>query len=88
MGACSLLLGAALGSIQPMIMSALHQVTPEHRQGEALGLRMMSVTAAGVLMPMVFGGAGHAIGLLGVFWGVGLMLALGSRLAWRMRSRD
>ena len=88
MGACSMLLGAALGSVQPMIMSTLHQITPEHRQGEALGLRMMSVTAAGVLMPIVFGGTGHAVGLLGVFWGVGVMVAAGSRLAWRMQKRS
>lgn len=87
MGICSLLLGATLGSVQPMIMSSLHQITPEHRQGEALGLRMMSVTAAGALMPIVFGGAGQAIGLLGVFWGVGIMVAVGSRLAWRMQKR-
>jgi hypothetical protein len=28
-----------LGTVQPMIMSTLHQITPAHRQGEALGLR-------------------------------------------------
>lgn len=86
MGACSLLLGAAIGSVQPMIMSALHQITPEHRQGEALGLRMMSVTAAGALMPMAFGGAGHAVGLFGVFWGASALVAAGSRLAWKMQN--
>ena len=85
MGACSMLLGFALGSIQPMIMSALHQITPEHRQGEALGLRMVSINVASVLMPMVFGSAGHVVGLLGVFWGVGAMVTVGSRLAWKMR---
>ncbi|MDO8250546.1 MAG: MFS transporter, partial [Rhodoferax sp.] len=39
MGACSVLLGLALGSVQPMIMSTLHQITPQARHGEALGLR-------------------------------------------------
>ncbi len=84
MGACSMLLGVALGSVQPMIMSALHQITPAHRHGEALGLRMVSINAASVLMPMVFGSAGHVVGIVGVFWGVGAMVVMGSRLAWNM----
>jgi MFS family permease len=37
MGACSVVLGIALGSVQPMVMSTLHQITPEARHGEALG---------------------------------------------------
>ena len=41
MGACSVLLGFALGTVQPMVMSMLHQITPEARHGEALGLRLM-----------------------------------------------
>ena len=41
MGLCSVLLGMALGSVQPMIMSMLHQITPEHRHGQAVGLRLM-----------------------------------------------
>jgi MFS family permease len=46
MGLCSVLLGFALGSVQPMIMSLLHQITPEHRHGEALGLRLMAINAS------------------------------------------
>ena len=45
----------ALGSVQPMIMSTLHQITPEHRHGEALGLRVMSLNASSVVMPLLFG---------------------------------
>ena len=55
MGACSLLLGLALGMVQPMVMSMLHQITPEHRHGEAVGLRMMAINASSVAMPMLFG---------------------------------
>jgi predicted MFS family arabinose efflux permease len=39
MGMCSVLLGLALGMVQPMVMSMLHQITPEHRHGEAVGMR-------------------------------------------------
>lgn len=58
MGLCSVLLGLTLGSVQPMIMSTLHQITPQHRQGEALALRLMSINASSVLMPLLFGSAG------------------------------
>ena len=46
MGMCSIALGFVLGSVQPMIMSTLHQITPEHRHGEAFGLRLMTSTPA------------------------------------------
>ncbi len=55
MGLCSVLLGLTLGSVQPMIMSTLHQITPAHRQGEALALRLMSINASSVVMPLLFG---------------------------------
>jgi len=51
MGLLSILLGVALGSVQPMIMSTLHQITPHHRHGEALGLRAMAINGSSVVMP-------------------------------------
>ena len=87
MGACSVLLGFALGSVQPMIMSMLHQITPEHRHGEALALRMMAINASSVAMPMLFGAAGTVIGIAGVFWIVGVVVASGTRLAFRLGRR-
>lgn len=87
MGICSVLLGFSLGSVQPMILSALHQITPEHRHGEALGLRMLTINASGVVMPMLFGAAGAAVGVASVFWGVGAMVAGGTRVAWGLKSR-
>lgn len=82
MGLCSVLLGLVLGSVQPMIMSILHQITPHGRQGEALGLRLMSLNGSSVLMPMLFGTVGAVVGVSIVFWTVGLMVGLGSRVAW------
>ena len=87
MGVCSVLLGLALGSVQPMLMSTLHQITPEHRQGEALGLRLLSINASSVLMPSLFGAAGAVAGVSLVFWVVGASVGLGSRLGWRLRAR-
>jgi predicted MFS family arabinose efflux permease len=86
MGICSVLLGVSLGSVQPMVMSTLHQITPEARHGEALGLRLMMINASSVLMPMLFGAAGTALGVSVVFWTVGAAVAAGARQAWAMRA--
>jgi sugar phosphate permease len=85
MGACSVLLGLALGSVQPMIMSTLHQITPQARHGEALGLRLMAINASSVLMPLLFGTTGAVVGVSVVFWSVGLAVGAGARVAWRLR---
>lgn len=85
MGICSVLLGLSLGMVQPMIMSLLHQITPEARHGEALGLRLMAINASSVLMPMLFGSAGALVGIAGVFWATGALVGMGSRLAWRLK---
>ena len=87
MGACSILLGFALGSVQPMIMSMLHQITPAHRHGEALALRMMAINGSSVLMPLLFGVAGAVVGAAGLFWLVGAAVAGGVRLAVKLESR-
>ena len=88
MAACSILLGFALGSVQPMVMSMLHQITPIHRQGEALGLRLISINVSSILTPLVFGTVGAAIGVASVFWAVGGAVGLGSRAAWHLRRWD
>jgi len=51
----SALLGLALGSVQPMVLAMLHQVTPPDRHGQALGLRMLATNGATVAMPVGFG---------------------------------
>lgn len=81
MGACSILLGFALGMVQPMVMSMLHQITPEHRQGEAVGMRMLVINASSVAMPLLFGSAGAVIGISGVFWTVAATVGCGIRVA-------
>jgi MFS family permease len=85
MGVCSVFLGLTLGSVQPMLMSTLHQITPAHRQGEALGLRLMGINASSVLMPILFGAAGTVIGIGGVFWCASALVGVGSRSAYLLR---
>ncbi len=85
MGACAVVLGLALGSVNPMIMSLLHQITPEARHGEALGLRLMMVNGSSVVVPLLSGSAGALLGVAGVFWVVGAVVGLGSHLAWQLK---
>ena len=85
MGLCSVALGFVLGSVQPMIMSTLHQITPEHRHGEALGLRLMTINASSVIMPMLYGVAGAVVGVAGLFWVTGALVGLASNQAWKLR---
>jgi hypothetical protein len=70
-----------------MIMSMLHQITPEHRHGEAVAMRIIAINASSVAMPMLFGVAGAVIGISGVFWAVGAVAAGGTRLAFKLGGR-
>ena len=85
MAVCSVLLGIALGTVQPMIMSMLHQITPHHRHGEAVGMRLMVINASSVAMPMLFGAAGTVVGISAVFWAMAAMVGAGSRLAFGLK---
>ncbi|HSW16494.1 MAG TPA: MFS transporter [Ramlibacter sp.] len=85
MGLCSAFIGMALGAAQPMILSALHQVTPSHRHGQAVAMRALMINASSVTMPMVFGAAGGVLGAAAVFWAMGLILGCGSRLGLALR---
>jgi MFS family permease len=85
MGICSMLLGFALGMVQPMVLSLLHQVTPGHRHGEAVGMRFMVINASSVAMPLLFGAAGALVGVSAVFWTVAVTVGAGTRLALGLR---
>ena len=85
MGMCSVLLGLALGTVQPMMMSTLHQITPHALHGQAIALRLMSLNLSSVVMPMLFGTAGAIVGVSVVFWTVGAVVGLGAHTAWRLR---
>ena len=80
MGALAALLGLTLGSVQPMIMSLLHQVTPHDRHGEALALRSMAINATSTVMPLLFGASGALVGTSLLFWAVGAVVLAGARL--------
>ena len=84
MGVCAALLGLALGSVQPMIMTTLHQITPDERHGEAIALRSMTINSSSAVMPLLFGVLGAALGAASLFWVMGAAVALGSVQARRV----
>ena len=86
MAVCAALLGLALGSVQPMIMTTLHQLTPRDRHGEAIALRSMTINSASALMPLVFGLLGGAIGAGSLFWLMSVAVSAGSFPARQIRA--
>ena len=78
MAGCATLLGLALGAVQPMIMSTLHQMTPPDRHGEAIAIRSMTINFSSSVMPLAFGLAGTALGPGAVFWLMGAAVGGGS----------
>jgi MFS family permease len=84
MGVCAVLLGLALGCVQPMVMSTLHHITPDARHGEAIALRSMTINLSSSLMPLLFGAAGVALGATSLFWMMSASVAAGSWPARRV----
>lgn len=81
MGLCAACLGLTLGSVQPMVMSTLHHLTPDNRHGEALALRSMAINASSTAMPLLFGAAGTLVGAAVLFWVVGAAVGGGAWVA-------
>ncbi len=84
MAVCAVLLGLALGAVQPMIMSTLHQITPDERHGEAIALRSMAINLSSTVMPLAFGVGGAALGAGALFWVMAGAVGAGSLQARRL----
>jgi predicted MFS family arabinose efflux permease len=78
MGIAAALLGMALGTIQPAILSSVHDIAPSDRQGEAMAVRSMSVHLSMAVTPLLFGVAGGAIGAVTLFWVMAAAAGAGS----------
>jgi MFS family permease len=84
MGVCASLLGLALGSVQPMVMSTLHHLTPDSRHGEAIALRSIVINGSSTAMPLLFGLLGTAVGAATLFWVMAGAVAAGGAAARRL----
>ncbi|MBM3356280.1 MAG: MFS transporter [Betaproteobacteria bacterium] len=67
-------LGIGLGGTQPMIMALLYNNAPAGRASEALGVRTLLLNFSQTSVPLAFGALGSALGMLPVFWAMGLAL--------------
>jgi MFS family permease len=88
MGTLALLLGITLGCVAPMVMSMLHQLTPDNRHGESLAFRSMAMNLSSTLMPLLFGATGTLVGAAALFWVVGGAVGAGSWAARKLVVRD
>jgi MFS family permease len=86
-GMVAMILGLAVGSAQPNMLALLHHTSPAGRAAEAVGMRVTIGNACQVLLPLAFGGAGAALGLSVIFWGMGAMIGAGVPSAWRQARR-
>ena len=76
-------LGLSLGLGQPLSLMLIYASSPSGRTGEALGLRMTINNFTHIVVPLVFGALGTALGVAPVFVANALMLAGGGALARR-----
>jgi MFS family permease len=87
----SFVLGLGLGCGSPLSMVLAYNRSPPGRSGEAIGLRQTANKVTEVLVPLLFGSLGTALGIAPVFWTDALMLAVGgyimNRDAARVRKR-
>ena len=85
---CSALLGMALGSVQPMVLSMMHHLTPSHRQGESLAVRLIFVNASALAVPLLLGAFGGVAGASSLFWAMGSLVTLCSHVGTRLRNKS
>lgn len=76
-------LGLGLGCGQPLSMMIAYNRSPEGRAGEVTGLRLTANNVARVVIPMVCGALGAALGAAPVFWLNAINLTAISFVVWR-----
>jgi len=81
---CASLLGLTLGSVQVLLLTNLSDETPVDKQGEAMGLRMMTYSATSVVMPIAFGVLGALLGQAAVLLITAGVAAAGALLSTRL----
>jgi MFS family permease len=62
------LMGLGLGCGQPLTMMICYNRSPAGRAGEANGIRQMANNLTHMIVPLVFGALGSALGMGPVFW--------------------
>ncbi|HEY0338439.1 MAG TPA: MFS transporter [Burkholderiales bacterium] len=79
----SFVLGLGLGCGSPLSLVLAYNRSPAHRSGEAIGIRQTVTKVTEMVMPIIFGSLGTALGMGPVFCVDALMLAFGGWLMAR-----
>ncbi|MNC84462.1 Major Facilitator Superfamily protein [compost metagenome] len=83
--ALSFLLGIGLGGTQPFLMALLYEKAPEGRGAEVLSVRTWIINFCQTSVPLASGTLGAALGMLPVFWAMGVSLLAAGWFAARAR---
>lgn len=81
--AASFALGLGLGCSQPLAMTLAYDRSPPGRSGEVTGLRTIATNLARLVVPLLSGAIGGALGTASVFWMNAANLAMISWMARR-----
>lgn len=82
--AASFILGLGLGCGQPLSLTTSYERSPPGRAGEVAGLRTIATNTARLVVPLLSGVLGAALGVGAVFWLNALNLTAVSYMARRM----
>jgi MFS family permease len=74
------LMGLGLGCGQPLTMMITYNRSPSGRAGEANGIRQMANNVTHMVVPLLFGALGTALGMGPVFWANSFILLGGAWL--------
>ncbi|WP_089400094.1 MFS transporter [Noviherbaspirillum humi] len=84
----SFLLGLGLGCGQPLSIIMTYNHSPPGRAGEALGVRLTVNKFTQIMVPLLFGSLGSALGLYPIFWSNAVLLLFGGWLNARRSKAD
>lgn len=83
--ALAFLLGVGLGGTQPLVMALLYERAPAGRGAEAVGVRTLLLNFGQASVPLAFGALGTALGMMPVFWAMGVTLLIAGFFAARSK---
>jgi predicted MFS family arabinose efflux permease len=84
LAAIAFVLGLGVGSAEPIMLSLFYVLSPKGRMAEALGLHKTLRNATQMIVPIVFGSVGAALGYSAVFLSNAAMLAISGWMTSRV----
>lgn len=79
----ALVIGMVLGCGQPLVMALLIATAPVSRTGEVVGLRTSLTSVGQVVLPVLFGAVGAAVGMGPLFWAAAAVMGVGGAVGRR-----